>query len=73
MKWIVPVLVALFGVGILVLGVIALRNGDTWDSSHLSSSRGRMINPTSAVLGGAIITLAATYFIVASLRNKKER
>ena len=73
MKWIAPILVALFGVGILALGVVALRNGDTWDSASYSSRRGRMINPITAVLGGAIIALSAIYFIVGSLRSGKKR
>ena len=72
MKLIVAALVALFGVGILVLGIVAIRNGDTWDSPHYSTRRGRTINPTSAVLGGAIIAVAATYFIVASPKSNKE-
>jgi hypothetical protein len=71
MKWIIAPFVALFGAGILVLGIVALRNGDTWDSPH-STRRDRMINPASAVLGGAIIAAAATYFVVASPKSDKE-
>jgi hypothetical protein len=73
MRWIVATIVALFGVGIVVLGIVALRNGDTWVASHYSNSRSRIINPTTAVLGGAIIAMAATYFIVGSLRSGKRR
>jgi hypothetical protein len=73
MKWIIATFVALLGVGILVMGLVALRNGDTWDSTRYSSHRGRMINPSSAVLGGAIIATPAVYFIVASLRSSKEQ
>jgi hypothetical protein len=73
MKWIIATLVALFGVSILILGIVALRNGHTWDSPHYTTSRTRIINPTTAVLIGAIIAMAATYFIVGSLRSSKER